>query len=320
MIKISEVRTDGGTQSRAAINEHTVAEYAEAMADPDTVFPPIIVYYDGRDHWLADGFHRLEAWRRIGRIEVPCETRMGDKRAAQFHACGANHAHGLRPTRDDKRRAVMFLLSDQEWSNWTDRAIAKHCHVSPSTVAKYRQEASGLTVQLDSEKRTYITKHGTEAQMDTSRIGKAEKPAPAPAAQPEPDRSQMGAEPEPAEDYDPVHAERLDAAPDPHAAVRKALRALTREGLEDEVIGLREENAELRKRVKKQTGEIADLKAKVRDLEADEKNEVVRALQQRVKVAGNAQWKAEEDLTAWKRKCFILEKRVKELESMGITL
>lgn len=135
------------------------------------------------------------------------------------------------------------------------------------------------------------------------------------------DMAERGEEPTKAKLRREIEDEKPETAPvDPHAAVRKALRALTRDGLEDEVIGLRDENAELRKRVKKQTSDIADLKARIKELEADEKNDVVRALQQKVKVAGNAQWKAEEDLTAWKRKCFILEKRVKELEGMEITL
>ena len=58
--------------------------------------------------------------------------------------------------------------------------------------------------------------------------------------------------------------------PDPNAEARKKLSGLTREGLEDEVIGLREENGELRKRVSKQRSEIADLKSMVKQLEAND--------------------------------------------------
>jgi hypothetical protein len=143
MIEISKVRLDGGTQSRAAIHEDTVAEYAAAMADPATVFPPIIVYFDGSDHWLADGFHRLEAWRRIGRVEVPVEIRQGDRRKAILHSVAANSAHGLRRTNDDKRRAVLCLLEDAEWSQWHDTKIAEQCRVSPDMVAAVR---TGLTI------------------------------------------------------------------------------------------------------------------------------------------------------------------------------
>ena len=57
---ISQIRRDGGTQPRAAINQDTVNEYREDMKNGDK-FPPVIVFYDGEIYWLADGFHRIEA-------------------------------------------------------------------------------------------------------------------------------------------------------------------------------------------------------------------------------------------------------------------
>jgi hypothetical protein len=111
----------------------------------------------------------------------------------------------------------------------------------------------------------------------------------------------------------------VDAAPAPDP-VRKALSALTREGLEDEVIGLREEVAELRKRVKKQTSEIADLKAKIKNYEADDKNEVIRRLSKQAESQRSAMFKANEEtrraMAAKKR----AEDRVKELEKAGVAL
>lgn len=38
------------------------------------------------------------------------------KRDALLHAAGANDAHGIRRTSKDKRKAVMALLTDEEWS------------------------------------------------------------------------------------------------------------------------------------------------------------------------------------------------------------
>ncbi|MFP4239812.1 MAG: ParB N-terminal domain-containing protein [Rhodosalinus sp.] len=143
MLRLDQIRTDGGTQSRAAINEQTVAEYAEAMGDEATVFPPVIVYHDGRDYWLADGFHRLAAWERVGRVEVPAEVRQGDRRRAILHSVAANSKHGLRRTNDDKRRAVLTLLEDEEWGQWSDREIARQCGVTHPFVAKLRRELRG---------------------------------------------------------------------------------------------------------------------------------------------------------------------------------
>ncbi|MCU4654354.1 hypothetical protein N8I71_16055 [Roseibacterium sp. SDUM158016] len=120
MLEITEIRTDGGTQSRVALCEETVSQYAEAMEDPNTVFPPVIVYFDGVDHWLADGFHRFAAWERIGRTDIPADVRKGDRRQAILHSVAANTRHGLRRTNDDKRRAVLMLLKDAEWTQWSD--------------------------------------------------------------------------------------------------------------------------------------------------------------------------------------------------------
>jgi len=339
-LHIDKIRADGGTQSRAAINQDTVAEYAEAMADPETVFPPVRVYHDGREYWLADGFHRLEAWRQIGCVEVPAEVRQGDRRQAVLHSCGANSAHGLRRSNADKRRAVTVMLEDDEWSQWSDAEIARRCGVSRPLVADCR---SGLTVNSACEPRAYITKHGTEARMDTSRIGKPTDGQPDAASVPvhkpldnskadkagisvgKPDtadaRDSIGTPADgPAPDdepHDPVHAEKLDAPADtdPH---RAGLSGLTREGLEDEVAGLRAENTDLRGRVDKQRSEIADLKARVKELSADNKGATIASLQKRMEAAN---YRRDEAMRVAKREEYKrkqAEKRLAEVEQVEV--
>lgn len=177
-IGLSFIRTDGGTQARAGLNEATVIEYLDAMRE-GVEFPPVVLFYDGTDYWLADGFHRVEARRRFkeeGRGSIiAADVRQGTRRDAVLYAAGANDDHGLRRSADDKRRAVLCLLEDKEWGAWADRAIARQCRVSPTFVGKVRAEA-GLTVHVDSEEsqeRTYTTRHGTEAVMKTSNIGTA---------------------------------------------------------------------------------------------------------------------------------------------------
>lgn len=80
--------------------------------------------------------------------------------------------HGLRRTNEDKRNAVSVLLNDEEWSKWSNVEIAKRCGVGETLVRSLRAERSE-----DDAPRTYTTRHGTIAQMDTSRIGKTERPA-----------------------------------------------------------------------------------------------------------------------------------------------
>lgn len=166
-IPISAIRLDGGTQSRALLQDGIINEYAAALEDGAS-FPPVVLFYDGSDHWLADGFHRVRAYLFAGRDAIPADVRQGTRRDAILYSVGANEAHGLRRTNDDKRRAVLTLLNDAEWAKWSDREIARRCNVSDKTVASLRP----VTADFRSE-RTYTTKHGTTATMNTSAIGKA---------------------------------------------------------------------------------------------------------------------------------------------------
>lgn len=68
------IQIDGGTQSRATLNDQVVSEYAEAIKGGAT-FPPIVVFYDGKKHWLADGFHRFHAYQKAGRRSPPTSGR-----------------------------------------------------------------------------------------------------------------------------------------------------------------------------------------------------------------------------------------------------
>lgn len=167
-VAIDLVRTDGGTQSRAQLYANVVSDYIDALG-MGAKFPPVVVFFDGADYWLADGFHRHAAYMGLGKAEIPADVRQGTRRDAILHSVGANSAHGLRRTQEDKRRAVSVLLSDYEWSAWSDREIARQCGVDGKTVAKHRAE---VTADFRSEEpRRYINKYGTTATMDTTRIG-----------------------------------------------------------------------------------------------------------------------------------------------------
>jgi N6-adenosine-specific RNA methylase IME4 len=166
LLSIDFIRRDGGTQPRAALDPGTVEAYAEA-ARAGAEFPPVIVFYDGTDHWLADGFHRVAGHEAAEFEEILAEIRPGTRREAVLFACGANATHGLRRTSEDKRRAVLLLLGDAEWGKWSDREIARRANVGHPLVAELRR----LTGSSSSE-RTFRTKHGTVSTMDTAAMGK----------------------------------------------------------------------------------------------------------------------------------------------------
>jgi ParB-like chromosome segregation protein Spo0J len=116
----------------------TVDEYAAAIVDGKE-FPEVVVFYDGADHWLADGFHRLLAHEKAGLVDILAEVRPGTKRDALLFAVGANASHGLPRTNKDKRRAVEILLRDEEWAGKSDRQVADKAAVHHELVGSVRR-------------------------------------------------------------------------------------------------------------------------------------------------------------------------------------
>ena len=145
-LAIANIRRDGGTQIRAALDEDTVAEYT-ALIQAGVNLPPVGVYQDGplsrgTKFWLWDGFHRLEAHARAGKTRIECEFLDGTLDDAILAACAANQAHGLRRTNADKRRAVETMLAHPVAKDWSARRIADHIGVTHAMVAEHRIKVS----------------------------------------------------------------------------------------------------------------------------------------------------------------------------------
>lgn len=160
-INISEIAIDGGTQQREKINEEIVAEYAEAMKC-GAKFTPVTLFFDGVQYWLADGFHRYHASKAAEMLDILADVREGTKRDARLFSASANGTHGMRLSNADKRRSVLVLLLDKEWTQWTNRDISKHCHVSPAMVDKLRKEL-GETKKPAAAKVPTVGTQSTEA-------------------------------------------------------------------------------------------------------------------------------------------------------------
>lgn len=182
-IEITVIRTDGGTQPRATYHYGQVDAYAEDM-EAGANFPPVIVFFDGDDYWLADGFHRLLAARKVGRGEIDADVRQGTLRDAQWYSYSVNQAHGLRRSNDDKRRAVEAALRHEYASRYSsDREIADHCGVSNTFVSNIRHEIEATVNGLQSKSRT-----GRDGRtINTSNIGRKKQPT---APKPEPEEEE----------------------------------------------------------------------------------------------------------------------------------
>lgn len=181
-LKLEQIRVNGGTQPRVNLDDTVVMEYGQALID-GAMLPAVTVFHDGSTYWLADGFHRFFAHRKIGALDIRAEIKTGTQRDAILYSVGANASHGLRRTNEDKRKAIMTLLEDAEWKTWSDNKIAKACGVNQTTVSGYRRSLMENLSERDAQ-RTYTTKHGTNTVMDTANIGKkAKAPEPTPPEQ-----------------------------------------------------------------------------------------------------------------------------------------
>jgi hypothetical protein len=148
MVSHALIRLDGGTQPREKLDQSLILEYAEAKKRGD-VFPPVDLFFDDEWMWLAGGFHRYFSDKLLGRDETLANVHFGTRRDAVLFSLSENATHGLPRSNAEKRRAVLTLLEDPEWSQWSDNVVAKKALVSQPFVSSIRRE---LTQNVLSER------------------------------------------------------------------------------------------------------------------------------------------------------------------------
>ena len=153
---LDKIRIDGGTQSRQKIDQNVVARYADMILD-GAKFPPVVAFYDGEEYWLADGFHRYFANKRINSPSIEVIAHDGSVRDAILYGFSANINHGLPPTYEDKRNAVLLMLNDIEWQDMSNRQIAKICGVSHTFVNDLRTQLNNKKAPSGSASTTKKT-------------------------------------------------------------------------------------------------------------------------------------------------------------------
>lgn len=174
-LSFDKIRLDGGTQPRAELLLDVIHEYAEQMLN-GAEFPPVVVFFDGNDYWLADGFHRLNAARETcPEKSVEVEVHQGTQSDAQWYSYSVNKAHGLRRTKEDRIRAIKAALRHPEGATRSDNQIAKHVGVNDKTVAKYRAQLE-LSSEIPKMRERSVKRNGKTYKQDVSQIGRS-KPA-----------------------------------------------------------------------------------------------------------------------------------------------
>lgn len=244
-IRLDKIKVDGDLQVRDKINEDAVREYAEVIREGGKM-PPVTVFFDGKTYHLADGWHRFFAHKQAAFAEIEAEIHDGTRRDAILFALSANDKHGLRRTNADKRRSVLVLLEDFEWSEWNNTKIAEVCGVSATFVDKIRKETNTPTPATRK-----VSRDGVEYEMDTSKMGKKSK--------------------EPKEDPEPVIDEKEQKIEE-MATEFKAIAEENEELKAQIAVGLMEGTAEDKKKaqeiIEEQAERIKSLEAQVKGLTA----------------------------------------------------
>jgi len=246
-MKITQLKIELQTQSRVAINQDAVAEYADAMMDGEK-FPPVTAFYDGKEYYLADGYHRYFAAKKAGLEDIDCDVKNGTLRDAVLFSVGVNSAHGLRRSNEDKRKAVMTILDDVEWAEWSDITIAKKCQVTGAFVGRVRK-----TLNLESTARKYINQHGQVVAIETTNRGRPAQ---------EPEVTPLDNEDDIETDH---HVQELADAnvelAEENTLLKDRLAVAAFEATPEEKVQLSETMEQLRATIKTQEAEIVALRA-----------------------------------------------------------
>ena len=160
LIKLTDIRCDSGTQCRSGVSEETVSDYADRMQSGDT-FPPVVLFSDGNEYHMADGFHRCLAANRNGADELSAVIHQGTAQDALWYGLGSNRVNGLRLSPGDKRRAVELAIG--RFPDKSQQEVASHVGCAQSYVASVKRDiiSSDITppTRKDSAGRTRPTSY-----------------------------------------------------------------------------------------------------------------------------------------------------------------
>jgi hypothetical protein len=165
-LAIDLIRCDGGTQMRAELSVDVYMDYRDKIL-AGVEFPPLDVFFDGSEYWLADGFHRFYGHREAKKASVKCNVHNGTVRDAILFAVGANDDHGLKRSPQDKKNSVFALLGDKEWGKRSSNWIAEKCRISHNTVEAYRKDFANLSNDKLSEPEPRVGKDGKARKAPT---------------------------------------------------------------------------------------------------------------------------------------------------------
>jgi hypothetical protein len=177
-IEVGDIICPESMLMRVKTDKPTIRQYAKAM-EGGAVFPPVLCYRIGDELILADGFHRVEAYRSIGVEKIQADVRIGTMDDAIIAAVRANAHDGLPRSNADKEKTVRALLGSEKWCGLSDRQIAQEAAVNHKTVGKLRK----VSIQVGNSPPESTHVHKSILGKDGKRYP-AKKPKPEPKLMP----------------------------------------------------------------------------------------------------------------------------------------
>ncbi len=121
-------------QLRATVHEDQIAHFMDLLQD-GVALPPVLVLMEGPTAILIDGFHRLEAHKRLGRTMVLAEPVSGISiEEARRLGVERNMKQGMGLSHADKKKAAKAL---REQLGMGYRSIGKLLGVAASTINRW---------------------------------------------------------------------------------------------------------------------------------------------------------------------------------------
>jgi hypothetical protein len=137
--KVADLRSHEDCQARLGLAEEAVKSYERAYKAGKSL-PALECFEVDGELIVVDGFHRLEAAKRADVATLPVEiVGKGTMAEAEWTALGKNHNHGVRRTREDKRKAVQMALGNEAAAKMSNRKLAEYLEVSHTFVANERK-------------------------------------------------------------------------------------------------------------------------------------------------------------------------------------
>lgn len=136
-VDVEKIEVPEGYYPRLERSEEAIERYMEAYSEKREM-PPIELWDKDGVYWLADGYHRLEAQKRLGYRSVRARVRKFHDELDFFLFCiRTNASHGMPLRREERKLLAMKLFSHY---GLRPEEIARSVGVSLATVYRWTQE------------------------------------------------------------------------------------------------------------------------------------------------------------------------------------